>query len=218
MMTRTMRSRRTQAERSDETRHKLLQATIEVLVAQGYHGLTTAQVDAKAGMSSGARVHHYRSKADLVIAATSYAYDCAAVLGRQRAAAAARAPEPLREFIADLRTIYFDWPFLAATEVLVTARTAPELMASLKPILERFHAGMKAVWLEAFVAAGYEPERAEPLLALTLNLIRGMAINRIWQHDQASYERLVEDWCRRETIARALAAEGDTSPRTPARQ
>jgi hypothetical protein len=135
--------------------------------------------------------------------------DCAAVLGRQRAEAAAQAREPLREFIADLRTIYFDWPFLAATEVLVTARTAPELMASLKPVLERFHAGMKAVWLEAFVAAGYEPGRAETLLALTLNLIRGMAINRIWQHDQASYERLIEDWCQREAATREAAAGGE---------
>lgn len=217
-MTRTMRSRKTQAERSEETRHKLLRATIEVLVAQGYHGLTTALVDARAGMSSGARVHHYRSKADLVIAATSYAYDCAAVLGRQRAAAAATAPEPLREFIADLRTIYFDWPFLAATEVLVTARTSSELMASLKPVLEHFHAGMKAVWLEAFVAAGYEPAEAEPLLALTLNLIRGMAINRIWQLDQASYERLIEDWCQREAMARAAASEGGASPRAATRR
>ncbi|UWU89077.1 hypothetical protein [Bradyrhizobium sp. CB1015] len=150
-------------------------------------------------------MHHYRSKADLVIAATSHAYDCAAVLGRQRAEKAAASSEPLREFIADCRTIYFDWPFLATEEVIVAARTSPELMGRLKPVLERFHSEMKDVWLKAFVAAGYDAGEAEILLSLTLNLIRGMAVNRTWQQDQATYERLIEEWCQRTHAARVAA-------------
>jgi AcrR family transcriptional regulator len=191
------RARRTQEARSRETRERLLRATIDVLMESGYAGLTTAQVDARAGVSSGARVHHYRTKADLVVAATRYAYDHATELGQRRAAAASRSPDRIRGFIADCLSIYFDWPFVAALEVLLAARTDRALFAKIHPVLDTFHATMKATWMRALTDAGYDPAQAETDLRLTLNLIRGMAINRIWQNDAAEYARLIEIWCDR---------------------
>jgi len=29
-----------------------------------------------------------------------------------------------------------------------------------------------------------------------LNLVRGMALNNLWQHDAAHYERYIQDWVR----------------------
>src|SRR5262249_26241777 len=67
--------RRTQESRSRAARERLLAATIEVLIDRGYNGLTTKEVASRAGFSNGALVHHYRTKADLVIAATAHVYD-----------------------------------------------------------------------------------------------------------------------------------------------
>src|SRR3954467_4474860 len=58
--------RRTQEERSATTRAALLDATIDCLVEYGYANLTTTRVVERAGVSRGAQVHHFPTKAELV--------------------------------------------------------------------------------------------------------------------------------------------------------
>src|SRR5438045_9398121 len=58
--------RRTQAERTASTRAALLDATIDCLVEYGYAHLTTTRVVERAGVSRGAQVHHFPTKAELV--------------------------------------------------------------------------------------------------------------------------------------------------------
>src|SRR5687767_4439256 len=58
--------RRSQEERSAATRERLLDATVECLVDLGYAKTTTTEVVRRAGVSRGAQVHHFPTKADLV--------------------------------------------------------------------------------------------------------------------------------------------------------
>ncbi|MGY4710861.1 TetR/AcrR family transcriptional regulator [Mycolicibacterium sp. CBM1] len=64
--------RRTQSERTALTRGRLLDATIECLVAYGYAGTTTHRIAELAGVTRGGQVHHFRSKVDLVAAAVEH--------------------------------------------------------------------------------------------------------------------------------------------------
>ncbi|CAN5740870.1 TetR/AcrR family transcriptional regulator [soil metagenome] len=64
--------RRSQAERSAETRTRLLDATIDCLVRYGYGGTTTPRVAEMAGVTRGAQVHHFGSRDDLLLAALQY--------------------------------------------------------------------------------------------------------------------------------------------------
>jgi len=64
--------RRTHAERSATTRTALLDATIECLAELGYSGTTTAEVVRRAGLSRGAQVHHFPTKALLIAAALDH--------------------------------------------------------------------------------------------------------------------------------------------------
>lgn len=64
--------RRTQGERSATTRRTLLEATVDVLIEDGYAQLTTAKVTARAELSRGAQVHHFPTKALLVSEAIQY--------------------------------------------------------------------------------------------------------------------------------------------------
>ncbi|SNR48123.1 transcriptional regulator, TetR family [Haloechinothrix alba] len=66
------RRRRTQGERSATTRRALLEATIDCLVEDGYVNLTTTKVAARAEVSRGAQVHHFPTRATLVIEAIQY--------------------------------------------------------------------------------------------------------------------------------------------------
>jgi AcrR family transcriptional regulator len=66
--------RRTQAERSAETRSRLLDATIATLVESGYARTTTTAVCARAGVSNGSLLHHYGTRDRLLRAALEAVY------------------------------------------------------------------------------------------------------------------------------------------------
>src|SRR5947209_10129289 len=66
------RRRRTQQERRETTRAALLDATIECLIEYGYAGVTTLRVVERAGVSRGAQVHHFPTKAQLVAEAVGH--------------------------------------------------------------------------------------------------------------------------------------------------
>lgn len=59
--------RRTQAERSDAMRQRLLAATLESLAEDGYAGSTLSSIVRRAGVSRGAQVHHYPNKQALML-------------------------------------------------------------------------------------------------------------------------------------------------------
>src|SRR5882724_7706446 len=108
--------RRTQAERSAAMRTRLLDATVECLVAYGYAGTTTHRVAELAGVTRGAQVHHFRSKEDLVVAAIEH-------LAEQRTTAAVRdlgrvrtSPDPVAMALDYLWESYLGSIFVATLE------------------------------------------------------------------------------------------------------
>jgi len=115
--------RRTQAERSAAMRTRLLDATVECLVAYGYAGTTTHKVAELAGVTRGAQVHHFRSKEDLVVAAIEH-------LAEQRTQAAIRdlgrvqtSPDPVSMVLDYLWESHQGPVFVATLELWVAART-----------------------------------------------------------------------------------------------
>ena len=129
--------RRTQAERSASTRAMLLEATTSCLVERGYAGTTTAEVESRAGVSRGARLHHFPTKAALLAAAVARIYS-------QETRNYANAMEQMGESAQDFRTGYrllwqtYSEPAHAAVlEIYLAARTDPELRAALREISQR---------------------------------------------------------------------------------
>src|SRR3984893_5387663 len=147
-------SRRTQESRSRAARERLLSATIEVLIDRGYNGLTTKEVSGRAGLSNGALVHHYGTKAELVIAATEQVYDRCIENGEKIANSDKARKHPLQAYIDDCLHVYLGWPFLAAVEVLVPARTDQTLMVQVDKFMQHYRHTMNDVWLAAFQRAG----------------------------------------------------------------
>ncbi|MEA2623997.1 MAG: hypothetical protein QOD06_42, partial [Candidatus Binatota bacterium] len=66
--------RRTQGERSASTRSRLLDATIDSLAELGYAGTTTTVIAERAGVSRGAQLHHFPTKAELVTTAVEHLF------------------------------------------------------------------------------------------------------------------------------------------------
>lgn len=188
--------RRTQEDRSREARKKILAATIDVLMRCGYGGLTTKEVAKYAGVSNGALMHHYANKAELVVAATAEVYEEWSRRGQRIAKSAKALENPVEGFITDCLSVYFDWPFIAALEVIIVARTDEELMARILPVMEHYRATTNQLWLQVFGEAGLSATEAKAVLNLTLNIVRGMAVNRLWQKDEKNYRLFLKDWVK----------------------
>src|SRR5262245_58479594 len=75
---RAKRLRRTNEERSAETRGRLIDATIDLLYSSGYAATTTISVAKRAGVSRGAMMHHFRSRAELLLTVAEH------ILAQQR--------------------------------------------------------------------------------------------------------------------------------------
>lgn len=204
--------RRKQVDRTRESRQRLREAAIAVLVERGYVGLTTKEVALRAGVSNGALMHHYASKMELVIDSTAAIYDVAIERGQRIAKSPAAHRDPVNGFIKDCASVYFEWPFIAALEVLVVARTDPVLMHEILPVMQRYRALTNELWLGVFMKVGISKESAENVLNLTLNLVRGMAVNSLWQSNPKLYKQQLSAWA---DVARGLlSVRAAAQPRT----
>ncbi|TMK87078.1 MAG: TetR family transcriptional regulator [Actinobacteria bacterium] len=173
--------RQTNEERSAQTRAKVLDATVDCLIELGYAGTTTTLISERAGVSRGAQLHHFPTKAELVAAAVEH---LANRLGQdlQREAAALPADGDRVTAAIDLLWSRFSTPlFPAWLELWVAARTDPELAASLRPLEARLRAGIEKQGSTMFSAgAGTDYEL---IAQLTFYLMQGMALDRILGHE-----------------------------------
>ena len=60
--------------------------------------------------------------------------------------------------------------------------------------MERYRVTCDEIWMGVFKKAGVPTKRARVLLNLSLNLVRGMALNRIWRHDDTHYHAYLKEW------------------------
>lgn len=168
--------RLTQAERREATRTALLDATIGSLVEFGYAGTTTVRVAELAGVSRGAQLNYFASKAELVSAAVAH-------LAQKRI-------DELREQIGtfpegDLPAVLdVIWDahqgevFDATLELWVASRTDADLRASVVALERNVTAAAIEAAVEILAEQAPRPNLREDL-EFVLATVRGLALLRI---------------------------------------
>jgi AcrR family transcriptional regulator len=198
----TARPRRTQEERSTATRLLILEATIDTLVELGYAATSTTAIAERAGVSRGAQMHHYPTKADLVAAAVehlgeSIRQELSSDVERRRRSSDDNGAHPAVSSIEALWSRYSSPLFQAWVELWVAARTDEDLRAVLAPTEQRFRNAMRSGLPDLFGVTETTEGIAE-VWSLTFYLLQGMAFERaLGMEDRATRERREE---------RALAA------------
>jgi len=170
----TAPARRSQAERRSQTQRRLREATLACLVEVGHAGTTTALIEATAGVSRGARLHHFPTKASLLAAAVEAYYE--QVLHAYTQALAAMGPAG-RDFSAGFHLLWETYckPQNAALfEILVAARTDPELAQALREVAGR-RSGQTRRLARALFPELATPEAAGLLECLQATLL-GLAL------------------------------------------
>ncbi len=125
----TARVRRTQQERRDETRRALLDATVEALTELGYARTTTLEVQRRSGLSRGALLHHFPSKAELMVEAVHYMAELRGEELRRRATELPEGGDRVDRVLDSLWETFSGPLFSVSLDLRVAARTDPELRA-----------------------------------------------------------------------------------------
>lgn len=184
--------RLTQEERSAETRARLLDATIQSLIEAGYARTTTTRVCEIAGLSRGAQIHHFGTRAELVTAALEHLArrrldEFRASLEAQRSAGA-NGHDPFGLGLDLLWESFSGDLFIAALELWVAARTDPDLHACLLPLEREIGRQMSKPWL-GLEGDAEAPPMARDLAQLSHHLMRGMVLQRILNPDDRQRRR-----------------------------
>lgn len=174
-------------------RERLLDACVECLVERGWAGTSTTLVSQRAGVSRGAQLHHFPSKAALVVAAVER-------LAEQRQEALARVAEGLphgsgrtRAVLQALGDHFASDVFAAALELWVAARTDPELLAVVEPLEQRVGRETHRACVELLGVDESVPGNRE-LVQATLDLVRGLGLANTISDDAARRRRILARW------------------------
>ncbi len=184
---------RTQGERSAAMQRRLLDATVAALYDKGYGGTTTLEVQHRAGVSRGALLHHYSSRAELMLAAVDH-------LTRERISGvltrAQTAPPRAKriEWAVGVLWSTFEGPlFTASLELWMAARNDPELLAALLPQERILGQAIRTMAADLFGEEARDSASFGEALEVLLDAMRGAAARGVLRQD-AHDERLLSSW------------------------
>lgn len=173
-------------------RARLLQATVDTLMDHGYARTTTTAVVARAGVSRGAILHHFPTKADLVATAVEFVMTRRSTEFLARFSTLPKDEGLVDAIIAALWAEINGPTFHAWLELLVAARTDPELRAKVGPISKRWAETVDATFRSIF-ALPRTPDKHPFALApiVTMMILEGLALERIGRSDDPTLQKRV---------------------------
>jgi AcrR family transcriptional regulator len=171
---------RTQQARRDQTRARLIEATIRSIADHGYPATTTRQIAESAGASLGAIAHHFPARVDLIATALDEVGHRMENELRPRAAHAVGGARRTPALLDVLWSAFTDDLYTVWVKVWIAAADDPELYAALAP-LERPQSAVFA-GIAADVAPGHV-QRAEwtRRFSVALDAMRGLALTLAMQ-------------------------------------
>lgn len=168
--------RRTQAERRQSTRAALLDATIDCLVDYGYADATTNRIVERAGVSRGAQVHHFPTKAELVAEAVRRLAERRAAEFRAKAASLPEGPGRVGSALDLLWEVHSGPLFQAALELWVAARTDKALRKALTDVEREIQLGLVEMAVGLFGAERAGEPGFEDSVRTALSTMQGAAM------------------------------------------
>ncbi|OUZ12407.1 TetR family transcriptional regulator [Aeromicrobium sp. PE09-221] len=182
----------TRKEQLARTRAALLDAAMMSLVEHGYAGTTTQRIQDRCGVSRGALLHHFGSKAELFVAAIHHIADIRLAAIQQVAEEVDGSDDALRRVVDAIVEAQSGPPFQAAMELWTAARTDPDLLAALQPAERKLGAALRGVFdrYSAFDSSEDSWVAFESLMAM----LRGIEVTRVFRPDRSGARKIVDHW------------------------
>lgn len=169
--------RRTQGERTAETRERLLDATAELLVEVGYAQTSTTAVARRAGVSRGAQTHHFPSKADLVVAAVEHVFATQEAVFLDAFNSLSSEDRTLDGAVGILWDIIGGPAYAAILELIVASRTDPTLSSVVQGVAIAFEQTVRDHLGSLFPDLA-DSSFAADLLGFAFSVLQGAAVSQ----------------------------------------
>ena len=190
------RKRQTQTERTESTKRKLCQATLEVISDVGYEKATTVMIAERAGVSRGAQTHHFPSKFDLVTESFRFLLrDWESRRERFWQEQDAKVtPERYIRFLWD--EIYGHPQYVASLEMMLASRGDEKLHESLVSSLSELTEVREAMWrrLTPVQESGLTADTSSNLMRMTMCLLRGLSLQGTISEEDNFSEETLNTW------------------------
>lgn len=167
-------------QRTAATRRKLLDATIASLFEVGYFQTSTVAVTERAGVSRGAMLHHFPSKADLMMAASDHIVGLRRDIHTDRLGRLATDREKFLALIDVLWEAFQTPSGIARIEIMVGARSDPEIGPRFRELNDRLEERHKdVVWGLAQRLGVKDRKKVRAFVQLYAAALRGLAIDSL---------------------------------------
>lgn len=174
------------ARRSAATRARLIAATVAVLQREGYAGASTVKVAQEAGVSRGAMLHQFPTRADLIIAVAEHIVREQDRERRQKLRGIERGEARFRAITEVVWETMQQPEAMALLEIMLGSRSDPELSARFPAVMRDLEAQLAAGPLEVGEDIGVaDHELIEAMTRLHLAAMRGLMIDRLFTNDDA---------------------------------
>lgn len=175
-------SRRTQKQRRDATRERLLAATLRCLGRMGYASTSVTAIVKEAGVSRGALLHHFPNKVDLVAAAIDHFYVQRLERFKERLLGAEGERLALRQRLEVLREDFRTW-FPVGFEIIMAVRTNEDLRQAYDALVQDQLEPMSQIYEQFFPEfAGARSPRT--MIAVVGAFLRGLALEDMTSNDE----------------------------------
>jgi AcrR family transcriptional regulator len=203
--------RRTQ-ERGFVTRAALLDAAVECLIEQGYTATTTIEVARRAGVSRGAQLHHFPTKAELLTAAVYHLCERRTAEFRMAFADAGPGADRLETAIDVLWSMFRGPTFVAWVELWIASRTDADLRRQVLEMDSRFMEESRAVFVELFPPEdGVDPGFYELSQNFAYTLMDGLALQGMVAEEPEIHEKQMIDALKAISRVFVRRPPGDTA-------
>ncbi len=188
--------------RAKVMRARLLDATLSVILEEGWAGASTIKICKKAQVSRGAQTHHFPTKTSLFVAAIEELARQSEAHILESMAKIEGEDRTLEEMLNLLWEAMLDDRHLqTAMEAMIAARTDPELRPLIADLDARAVASMRSL-AESLNVPGESIARVKDAVELSIYLFRSLVVER-GMHDDAKFKgHLFEAW--RDLVERAF--------------
>ncbi|MEV1294821.1 helix-turn-helix domain-containing protein [Pseudonocardia sp. NPDC049635] len=200
---------RTRAQRSQDSRARILDAAVACLIEGGYSGSTTLVIQSEAAVSRGRLLHHFPSRDRLLVAAAQHLAVKRVADTEERVRRVVEQNPPADVFeradlVIELLWESFSEPhFWASIELWTAARVNSEIADVLRPEEKRLGAAIRASMARMFGDELASRPRFKQLRDLLLTSMRGTSMTYTFDRRDPREDAMLDQW---KDLARLLLA------------
>ena len=191
----------TQQQRRENSRRKLVNATIESLIELGYSQTSIQEVCNRAQLSKGALFRLFSSRTELMIASCAHIYKDLVTHYNKRFEKLGNSADPIKSGLILIRENFAHPKFQAAMELQVAARTDKALAEGISPILKNNHQAIVTLSVDLFPEYAKTYPDFESIISSVVLIFEGEVF------ESGLYRNVKEEGARMDFIERIVKAE-----------